>query len=117
MSARDDVDDLIEAYIASAEEWSALRGPDIGIADRVYVENHRVYQRLRETSAGREGIARVMAHRSSRVRGLAAKHSLASGSGEAVAVLEQIAAGDGIAAISARTALGDHRAGKLHLDW
>jgi hypothetical protein len=110
------VADLLEAYRATAERWNELRR-DVGAANTVFVENHRLYKLLRATPAGREGMAALMDHTSIRVRGLAATHSLEFYPREALDVLEKNAAGDGLPAMTAKNALRSYRAGTLNLEW
>jgi len=110
------VAELLEAYRETAEEWNRRRA-DIGGANRLFVENHRIYQQLRETHEGREAIAGLLTHDSIRVRGLAARHCMSSHEAQATAVLDTIVAGEGLPAITARNTLRAYRAGTLNLDW
>jgi len=110
------VADLVEAYRETAEGWNRLRA-DVGAADRKFVENHRIYQQLRESDAGRDAIAGLLTHDSIRVRGLAARHCIDSHTDEATSVLETIVAGDGLPAITARNTLRAYAGGTLNLDW
>ena len=125
-----DVGELLAAYAATAERWHELRS-DARAANPVFDENARLAARLRESGAGRTGIARLMDHPDSGVRVLAAAHSLPDGvrgqagmqrgagtadfTEAAIAVLEELEAGAGLHAIAAAHALTEFRAGRLEL--
>ena len=108
------VDELLAAYAVTAERWHELRA-DARAANAVFDENARLAARLRESEAGRAGIARLMEHPDSGVRVLAAAQSLPHFPAAAVAVLEEMAAGIGLHAIAAAYALTEHRAGRFEL--
>jgi hypothetical protein len=112
--ARDGVDvaELLAAYAATAERWHELRA-DARAANPVFDANARLAAQLRQTAAGRAAIARLMDHPASGVRVLAAAQSLPAFSGEAIAVLEQLAAGAGLHAIAAEHALTEFHAGRF----
>lgn len=103
-------DQLLAAYASTAERWHELR-TDARAANPVFDDNARLAALLRETDAGRAGIARLMAHEASGVRVLAAAHSLPHLPGEAVPVLEALATGSDLHAIAAEHALTEFRAG------
>jgi Domain of unknown function (DUF2019) len=109
-----DVEDLLAAYAATAERWHALR-TDARAANPVFDENARLAALLRESAAGRAGIARLMDHPDSGVRVLAAAQSLPLSADEAIAVLQELAAGTGLHAIAAEHALTEYRAGRFEL--
>jgi hypothetical protein len=108
------VDELLGAYATTAERWHALR-TDARAANAVFDENARLASHLRESEAGRAGIARLMQHPDSGVRVLAAAQSLSQAPAEAVAVLEALEAGSGLHAIAAEHALTEYRAGRFEL--
>jgi len=91
-----------------------LRG-DARAANPVFDDNARLAALLRDSPDGRAGIARLMEHPASGVRVLAAAHSLLDFPAEAVAVLEELAAGVGLHAIAAEHALTEYRAGRFEL--
>ena len=107
-----DVEELLTAYAASAERWHELR-TDAGAANPVFDENARIAGLLRESPAGRAGIAGLMEHPASGVRVLAAAQSLPAFPDAAIAVLEQLALGTGLHAIAAEHALTEFRAGRF----
>jgi len=109
-----DVAQLLAAYAATAERWHELR-TDARAANPVFDENARLAALLRVSPAGRAGIARLLEHPDSGVRVLAAAQSLPRFPDEAVAVLEELAAGTGLHAIAAEHALTEHCAGRLEL--
>ena len=109
-----DVGELLAAYAATAARWHELR-TDARAANPVFDENARLAARLRDSEAGRAGIARLMAHPSSGVRVLAAAQSLLHVTETAIAVLEALEAGAGLHAIAAEHALAEFRAGRLQL--
>ncbi len=113
-SPRADHDELLAAYRKTAECWHELR-TDARAANPVFDDNARVAALLRDSDIGRAGIARLMAHEASGVRVLAAAHSLPDLPGEAVAVLEALAAGSDLHAIAAEHALTEYRAGTFEL--
>ena len=106
--------DLLVGYAATAERWHELR-TDARAANPVFDENARLAALLRQSAAGRAGIARLMQHPASGVRVLAAAHSLPGYSTEAVAVLEELQTGTGLHAIAAEHALTEFRAGRFEL--
>ena len=116
MSSADDrvaaVDELLAAYLMTAERWHALR-TDARAANPVFDENARLAALLRGSEAGRAGIARLMEHPDSGVRVLAAAQSLSHAPGRAVAVLEALVSGTGLHAIAAEHALTEYRAGRF----
>ena len=109
-----DVEDLLTAYVATAERWHDLR-TDARAANPVFDENARLAALLRQSAAGRAGIARLMDHPASGVRVLAAAHSLPEFSDEAIVVLEALQTQGGLHAIAAEHALTEFRAGRLEL--
>ncbi len=109
-----DVEALLAAYVATAERWHELR-TDARAANPVFDENARLAALLRESAAGRAGIARLMEHEAGGVRVLAAAQSLPELPADAIAVLEQLAAGTGLHAIAAEHALAEYRAGRFEL--
>jgi hypothetical protein len=106
------VEELLAAYAATAERWHELR-TDARAANAVFDENARLAVLLRASPEGRAGIARLMGHPDSGVRVLAAAQSLPHAPAEAVAVLEELEAGDGLHAIAAEHALAEYRAGRF----
>ncbi len=109
------VDEQLAAYAASAQRWHELRA-DARAANPAFDENARLARQLRSSQAGRAGIAALIEHESSGVRVLAAAPSLGAVPDAALAVLEALAAGDGLHAIAAEHALREFRAGTLQLD-
>ncbi len=107
-------DTLLAAYTRTAERWHELRH-DARAANPVFDDNARLAALLRDSDAGRAGIARLMEHPASGVRVLAAAHSLLDSPGEAVAVLEELEGGTGLHAIAAEHALTEYRAGRFEL--
>jgi hypothetical protein len=107
-----DVEGLLAAYVATAERWHVLRA-DAGAANLAFDENARLAAPLRRSPEGRAGIARLIDHPDSGVRALAAAQSLPHCPAEAVAVLEELAAGTGLHAIAAEHALTEFRAGRF----
>lgn len=105
---------LLAAYAATAERWHELRA-DARAANAVFDENERLARELRGRDEGRAGIAALIDHPASGVRVLAAAHSLDFCAPHAVAVLEDLARGDGLHAIAAEHALAEFRAGTLEL--
>ena len=79
----------------------------------MFDENARLAALLRRSATGRAGIARLMEHRASGVRVLAAAHSLPEYAEAAVVVLEDLQAGSGLHAIAAAHALTEFRAGRF----
>jgi hypothetical protein len=114
-SAPRPVAELFAAYAATAERWHDLR-TDARTANAVFDDNERLALDLRASADGRAAIARLLAHPSSGVRVLAAAHSLEFCPDDAVAVLEALAAGEGLHAIAAQYALEEFaRAGTLEV--
>lgn len=109
------VTELLAAYLATAERWHELR-TDARAANPVFDENERLALELRRSADGQAAIAGLLAHPASGVRVLAAAHSLQFCPGDAVVVLQALAAGDGLHAIAAQYALEEFaRAGTLEL--
>ena len=109
----DTVAKLLAAYAATAERWHELR-TDARAANPVFDENERLALELRASADGRAAIAQLLAHPASGVRVLAAAHCLEFCPDDAVAVLEELAAGEGLHAIAAQYALEEFgRAGTL----
>lgn len=81
----------------------------------MFDENARLAALLRQSAAGRAGIARLMEHPASGVRVLAAAHSLPEYADVALAVLEELQTGSGLHAIAAEHALTEFRAGRFEL--
>ena len=104
--------DLLAGYAATAERWHELR-TDARAANPVFDENARLAGLLRQSPAGRAGIARLMEHPASGVRVLAAAHSLPEFSEQAITVLEELRTGTGLHAIAAEHALTEFRAGRF----
>jgi hypothetical protein len=107
-------DQLLGAYASTAARWHELRS-DARAANPVFDDNARLAALLRDSDIGRAGIARLMDHELSGVRVLAAAHSLPDFPGEAIAVLEALAAGTDLHAIAAEHALTEYRAGTFEL--
>lgn len=109
------VAELFAAYVATAERWHELR-TDARAANPVFDDNERIALELRRSAEGQAAIAELLAHPASGVRVLAAAHSLECCPADAVAVLEALAAGEGLHAIAAEYALEEFaRAGTLEL--
>jgi hypothetical protein len=105
---------LLAAYASTAVRWHELRR-DARAANQVFDENARVAALLRESAAGRAGVAALMDHEQSGVRVLAAAQSLPFFPDRAVAVLEALAGGSDLHAIAAEHALTEFRAGTFEL--
>jgi hypothetical protein len=78
---------------------------------------HVIYKQLRADEAGRNGIAALMDDGSVGVRLMAAGDSLGWAPKKAVKVLEAIAAGSGLHAVTAKYTLKAFREGHLDMDW
>lgn len=112
----DEVTELVGKYRLLAEEWTEKQG-DAKRANRLFDQHHEVAKRLRGAEGGRLGIQGLLAHPQDGVRLLAATDALAWAPDAAVPVLEELEAGPGLHAVSAKYTLKSYRDGKLDLDW
>jgi hypothetical protein len=103
-------------YRQLALDWEAAREnpPE---ANRLFLEHHALYQRLRETQSGRAAITALLKDDAAAVRLLAATHSLAWEGERAEGVLEELEWEGGPLGIDAKWTLRSFRQGKLDLDW
>ncbi len=111
------VNELLQSYKATAVAWDVMRG-DAKKANALFDQLHTIYKELRDSAAGRDGIAALMTDENIGVRISAASHSLAWEPEKATRVLEAIEKdGPGLYRTSARYTLKSFREGKLNLDW
>jgi len=109
---------LVATYRTTAIEWDALRSQPTK-ANRVFDDLHQIYKILRESEAGRAGIAALMDDADIAVRLSAAAHSLFWMPEKAQVVLQAIEADPraGLHSVSARYTLKEFREGRLSHDW
>jgi hypothetical protein len=112
----DDVERALSEYLQTAIEWDAAAN-DAPRANKLFARSHRLYKQLRDSEAGRAGIASLMNDSCVGVRLLTATDSLAWSEAEAVATLEEIEQTPGLHAVSAKYTLKSYRDGTLNLDW
>ena len=117
----DPVDDdettrLVDRYRLLAEEWDEMQS-EAKRANVLFDQHHEVAKRVRGVESGRRGIQALLTHPQAGVRLLAATDSLAWDPAAAVPVLEEIEAGPGLHAVTAKYTLKSYRDGKLNLDW
>jgi hypothetical protein len=108
--------DLINEYRDTAVAWDQAQR-DAKRANPLFVRLHALYKQLRTDDAGRTGIEALMVHPSAGVRLTAACHSLDWAPEAAQQVLEEIASGPGLYAVSAKYTLIEYRKGSLNLNW
>ena len=109
-------DALVSEYLATAIAWDQAQ-KDAKQANPLFERLHVVYKQLREVEPGRNGIAALMDHSCVGVQLMAASHSLAWAPEKAAAVLNKIAAGPGLHAVTAKYTLRSFRDGNLKIDW
>jgi len=108
----------LATYRTTAIAWDALSG-DPAKANKVFVDLHQMYKSLRDTEAGRMGIARLMDDSAVAVRLTAAAHSLFWSPERAERVLRAIQddPNAGLHAVTAKYTLKEFHAGRLSHDW
>lgn len=111
----DSLASFVAEFQATAEEWARLEA-EPKAANAVFLRNRARYRELRRSEEGRRAIAELMAHRSRRVRLLAATYSLAAYPAEATAVLQALIQQRGLTGNSARHTLQAFQEGTLNLD-
>ena len=109
-------DDPASEYRRLAIEWDEARDTPAQ-ANRLFDHLHAVYKARRGTEAGRNAILGLLDDPVTAVRLAAATHSLGVDESRAVAALEEMAAGPGLHAVTAKWTLRSFRAGRLSLDW
>lgn len=107
---------LLKRYRDVAVRWDAAQG-NAKTANRLFDELHGLFKQLRATDEGRVGISLLMQDANVGVRLSAASHSLGWNSESASKVLEEIAGGPGLHAVTAKYTLKAFREGKLNQDW
>jgi Domain of unknown function (DUF2019) len=107
--------ELLAAYLLTAERWDSVQS-NATQANKEFDELRRLYRLLRVEPRGREGIEKLMEHPNKGVRLSAASHALAWSPDRASEMLEEIASGKGLHAVSAHYTLLSYRSGKLNLD-
>ena len=111
-----ETDALVSEYLTTALAWD--RAQNVAKkANALFERLHVVFKQLREVEPGRDRIAELMDHPSVGVRLMAASHSLAWAPEKAAAVLDQIAEGRGLHAVTAKYTLKSFREGNLNMDW
>jgi len=109
-------DSLVSEYLTTTIAWDRAQN-DAKKANPLFERLHVIFKQLREVEPGRNGIAELMDHGSVGVRLMAASHSLAWAPEKAAAVLDKIAAGPGLHAVTAKYTLKSFREGNLNMDW
>jgi Domain of unknown function (DUF2019) len=107
---------LLEAYRVTALAWDGAQR-DAKRANPLFDQLHELFKQLRTEESGREGILAMTGDPNVGVRLMAAGHSLGWAPTEAVRVLESIAAGTGLHAVTAKYTLKAFREGTLNQDW
>jgi len=112
----DEATRLVGRYRMLAEEWDEQQS-DAERANRLFDRHHEVAKRLRGIESGRRGIQALLTNPRTGVRLLAATDCLAWDPDAAVPVLEEIEAGPGLHAVTAKYTLKSYRGGELDLNW
>jgi hypothetical protein len=110
----DVVEELITTYRQLAIDWVAAE--DVRSANRLIMEQQEVYRRLRGQPHGREALIELLHDPHDGVRLAAASHALAWHDPAAIAVLEELRAGDDLHALDAELTLRGYRVGAFDLD-
>jgi hypothetical protein len=108
---------LLSEFAESAVAWDSLVGRDAKRANRLFDRLHTLAKVLRQSSAGRAGLAELTRHEVTGVRLVAATECLAWSPEVAVPALEAVESTAGLHAVSAKYTLKAYRAGTLDLDW
>ena len=109
-----DLDRLLAQYGRAAEGTS---NPDPHEANQWHDEMHAAYKALRESEAGRMGIASLMSHEDPHVRCWAAAHSLQWQPESARIVLEKLRDDGGPCAFDAEMTIDEYDKGRLSYDY
>ena len=112
--ANSDLDRLLEEYRRAAEGTS---DPDPREANRCHDKMHAAYKALRESEAGRMGIASLVSHESPHVRCWAAAHSLQWQPESARIVLERLRDDRGPCSFDAEMTIKEYDKGRLSYDY
>jgi len=109
-------DDPASEYRRLAVEWDEARNTPEQ-ANPLFDQLHACYKALRKSQVGCRAILSLLADPVTAVRLSAATHSLGTDPHRAIAVLEEIAAGPDLHAVTAKWTLRSFRAGTLNLHW
>jgi hypothetical protein len=103
-------------YRALVVEWDEARDTPKE-ANRLFDALHVLYKELRQTEDGRLAITGLLDDPITAVQLSAASHSLALQPERAAAILEELAQGGSLHAVTAKWTLRSYRDGNLDLDW
>jgi len=110
------VDDLINRYVESVEDWDASLG-DARRANRIFDQMHQLSTQLRASADGRAAIETLLSHPSRAVRLDVAAVALEWAPEKAASVLEALVSPRGTHSLTAQTTLREFRAGRMKFDW
>lgn len=110
------LESLVATYAAEAEEHG--RATEVGDHKRANVAHDgliRALHALDMVNPGRSALVQLLEHANPYVRGWTATHLLRTHTERAVAILEQLADGSGLAALDASVVLQQWRTGRLSI--
>jgi len=104
-----------DVYRCQLVEWAESQG-DPKQANRLFCENHELYESVRGSEEGRAAISGLLTNPIEAVCLVAATHSLAWDEVKAIAVLDDLQTHLNLCSVDAKYTLKVYRDGRLNLD-